>query len=225
MRLRALLIALVLFASPSLVPGAASAATWSYFTIEVGTQISFTSGQCSVINGNQHLLNCSNSATFTDGFGQCSYAISKTTDPFTGYTWHASVFPTSCTYQWTSQSSIRVYGRTTQPGPTPTPFIYTATATPAPTPAPAVLIATVESPLGYVSGPCIALPSTGGQLGGPPRYRCTATGTIHIAAGTKGTCTFGIVQPGTTYGTWGLTSTGTCGHALKNGDELDIRPH
>jgi hypothetical protein len=228
MRVRALLVALVLLASQALLrpdAASASASSWANLTVEVGAQITFSSGACSTANGNPSILICTGSALFADHYGQCSYAIWKTTDPFTGYTWHVSVSPPSCTYQWTGRSSIRVYGRTSQPGPTPTPFIYTATATPAPTPAPAVLTLTVEAPLGYVSGPCTAIPSTGGQLGGPPRYRCTAGGTIHIGAGSKGACTFAIVQPGTTYGAWGVSSTGTCGHALKSGNELDIRPH
>lgn len=228
MRVRALLVALTLLASPALLlpdAASASASSWLNLTVEVGAQITFSSGACSTTNGNPSILTCTGSALFHDQYGQCSYAIWKTTDPFTGYTWHVSVSPPSCTYQWTGPSSIRVYGRTSQPGPTPTPFIYTATATPAPTPAPAVLMLTVEAPLAYVSGPCSALPSTGGQLGGPPTYRCTATGTIQITGGAKVTCAVSIVRPAATYGTWGVSSTGPCGRVLKGGNELDIRPH
>src|SRR5665213_846908 len=50
-------------------------------------------------------------------------------------------------------------------------------------------------------GTCTANPVTGGALGGPPTYRCNASGTIAVKVLTVGnmasktTCSYAIVQP------------------------------
>ena len=204
----------------AIAPTPATASSAMYYTLQTDGQISYVSGPCS---GNGSVLSCSpGNAIFHDGYGTCTIYISKSTDPFTGGTWSISNFGGSCPYQTTGAASAMVLHRTSQPAPTPTPFVL---HTPAPTPAPPVLTATIEAPLLYVSGPCTANPVTGGVLGGPPTYHCTATGTISVKASQKVTCTFAIVPPTTTGGTWGVTKTGVCTFALKNGNELDLRPH
>ena len=214
---------MLLLLALTIAPAPATASSAMYYTLQTDGQISFVSGPCS---SNGSLLSCSpGNVIFQDGYGTCTIYISKSNDPFTGGTWSITNFGGSCPYQTTGAASAKVLHRTSQPAPTPTPFIvHTPPPTPMPTPAPP-LTATVEAPLVYVSGPCTANPVTGGHLGGPPTYRCTATGTISVNASQKVTCTFAITRPTTTGGAWGVTKTGVCTFALKSGNQLDLRPH
>jgi hypothetical protein len=227
MRLRALLVVLVL-AAPALLPTAASASYWGSFVIEVGPQISLLNGSCTPVNGDNTHLSCTGSVTFADQYGHCDYSISRSTNPFSGYTYTFNAYNPTCLYHWTGQSSIKVIARTSPPAPTPTPFVpHTPAPTPthAPTPPPSILRLTVESPLGYVSGPCTANPWTPGPLAGPPTYRCAASGSITVSTPPKATCVFAVVSPVANGGAWSVTKSGTCTFALKNGNQLDLRPH
>jgi len=210
----------------AIAPVPATASSAMSFTLQTDGQISFVSGPCS---SNGSILSCSpGNAIFHDNYGTCTIYISKSNDPFTGGTWSLTDFGGSCPYQTTGAASAKVLHRTSQPTPSPTPFnphTPTPTATPAPTPVPAVLRLTVESQLTYVSGPCSANPVVGGQLGGPPTYRCTATGTIAVKAAHNVACSFAIVRPATNGVPWAVTKTGVCTFALKSGNELDLRQH
>ena len=203
-------------------PAPAAASSAMYFTLQTDGQTSLVSGPCS---SNGYVYSCSpGTVVFHDGYGTCTISIAKSNDPFTGGTWSITNFGGSCPYQSTGAASAKVLHRTSQPTPTPTPFVP-HTPAPTPTPSPPVLRLTVEPQLTYVSGPCTANPVTGGQLGGPPTYRCSGSGSITATASPKTTCVFAIVRPTANGGAWSVTKSGTCTFALKNGNQLDLRPH
>ncbi len=186
------------------------------------------SQMCSSQNG---LWNCSSGGSLTvhDSFGSCTFSFQSTHPVFGQNSW--SVFTSNgCSYNFQGQETLRLNARTHAPGPTPTPFNPPHTPTPAPTPTPvpqpALLVLTLKSPLTYVSGPCVAVPSSGGQLGSGPSYNCSGSGTIVVKAGAKLTCAIGITPPPTwqANGSWTAIMTGTCRNVLKGGNQLDIRP-